>query len=85
MENLAAATISSAWALMAVSFAVIVARLVLRRLKHEQFTIDDFIMMFAVILYAVNTGTYPVAVNSLMECLRLSANLCVEGKQWHQC
>jgi len=77
MEGLAATTISSAYALMAISFVVVITRLVLRRLKHEQFTIDDYIMMFAVILYAIDTATYPVAVSPLVECMRTSADLYI--------
>lgn len=86
MADLAGATISSAFALMGLSFAVIIARLVLRRFKYEQWMLDDYILIFAILLYAIDTATYPVVVSTdpLVEYLRAPAKVCIQGSQWYQ-
>lgn len=55
-------TVNSAVALTAASFLVILSRTVLRRLKHETFVPDDWLMLGSIVFYIVFTATYPVVV-----------------------
>jgi hypothetical protein len=57
-------TVDSAYILTALSYTIIAGRTLLRRLKHEKFQPDDYLMLFATLLYAMNTAVYPVAVSS---------------------
>jgi hypothetical protein len=62
-------TVDSAYVLTALSYTIIACRTLLRRLKHEKFHPDDYLMLFATLLYAVNTAVYPVVVsNSVLVC-----------------
>lgn len=58
-----AATVDGAYVLTALAYAIILIRLALRRLKHERFKIDDYLMAAAMVLYGLNTAAYPMAVN----------------------
>lgn len=56
-------TVDSAYVLTALSYTIIACRTLLRRLKHEKFHHDDYLMLFATFLYAINTAVYPVVVS----------------------
>lgn len=60
-----AATVDSAYVLTALAYVIILTRLALRRLKHERFKVDDYLMGLAMVFYALNTAVYPVAVSQL--------------------
>ncbi|KAF4635568.1 hypothetical protein G7Y89_g2509 [Cudoniella acicularis] len=57
------AVVGVAFALTGVSFLIIISRTILRRLKHEEYLLDDFVMLASVVLYAVYTAVFPIAVN----------------------
>ncbi|KAG4432288.1 hypothetical protein IFR05_012236 [Cadophora sp. M221] len=56
------AVVNSAIALTAASFLIILSRTFLRRLKHEKFQPDDWLMLVSIIFYVVFTSTYPAVV-----------------------
>lgn len=60
----AVATVDSAYALTAASYAIILTRILLRRLKHERFLSDDYLMLFAMVFYALNTAAWPITVSN---------------------
>lgn len=55
-------TVNSAYGLTAASYAIILLRTVLRRLEHHSLKHDDYLMLLAVIFYAINTAVYLIAV-----------------------
>lgn len=57
-----AATVGTACALTFLSYLIILTRLSLRKVRHEAYKIDDYLMGSAMILYAVYTAVIPVAV-----------------------
>jgi len=57
-----AATVSTACALTFLSYLIILTRLGLRKLRHEAFKVDDYLMGSAMILYMAYTAVIPVAV-----------------------
>ena len=71
MVDVKAATVDSAYALTAASIAIILSRALLRRLRREKFQPDDYLMLFAIVFYAMNTAVYPIVVNSFpsLTCL----------------
>jgi hypothetical protein len=62
MEN--DAIVNSAAFLTAIAYAVVLFRTVLRRLKHEKFAPDDYVMLVALLLYTINTASYPIIVST---------------------
>ncbi|KUJ20068.1 uncharacterized protein LY89DRAFT_731303 [Mollisia scopiformis] len=56
----AVATVDSAYAFTAASYAIILTRTLLRRLKHERLLPDDYLILSAMIFYAFNTAVYPI-------------------------
>jgi len=61
MEN--DAIVNSAAFLTAIAYSIVLLRTVLRRLKHEKFEPDDYVMLFALLLYTINTISYPIIVS----------------------
>lgn len=59
----AVATVDSAYAFTAASYVIILARTLLRRLKHEKLLLDDYLMLFSMVFYAFNTAAYPITVS----------------------
>lgn len=57
-----AAVVNSAIALTAASFLIVLSRTFLRRLKHERFLPDDWLMLVSIWIYVVFTTTYPDVV-----------------------
>ncbi|KAH6684546.1 hypothetical protein B0J14DRAFT_646453 [Halenospora varia] len=55
------AVVGVAYALTGVSFLIILSRMLLRRIKHEAYLIDDFVMLASLGLYAVFTAVSPIA------------------------
>ncbi|OWP01912.1 hypothetical protein B2J93_4762 [Marssonina coronariae] len=56
------ATVNSALVLTALSILLILTRLFLRRLKHEAFVLDDWLMLAASVFYVGLTATRPTVV-----------------------
>ncbi len=54
-------TLNVAFTLTAASYTIIATRTLLRRMNHEKFQIDDYLMLFATIFYAFDTASYPIA------------------------
>jgi hypothetical protein len=69
MADSKAAVVDGAYSLAAASFLIILIRTLLRRLKHQSFKPDDYLMLIAIVLFAVNTAAYPLAVSRLDRCL----------------
>jgi hypothetical protein len=63
MADPTTAIVAAAYALTAASFLIILSRILLRRLKHEAFKPDDYLMLFATVLYAVFTAAFVIAVS----------------------
>lgn len=57
-------TLDIAYTLTAASYTIIATRTLLRRLNHERFQIDDYLMLFATIFYAFDTACYPIAASA---------------------
>ncbi|KAH8682959.1 hypothetical protein BGZ60DRAFT_524302 [Tricladium varicosporioides] len=55
------AVVGVAYALTGVSFFIILSRMLLRRMKHEAYLIDDFVMLASLGIYIVFTAVSPVA------------------------
>ncbi|PVH79803.1 hypothetical protein DL98DRAFT_589015 [Cadophora sp. DSE1049] len=55
-------TVNSAIALTAAAFLIILSRAFLRKLKHENFLPDDWLMMVSIVFYVVFTATFPAVV-----------------------
>lgn len=62
MENWPGATVGVAYGLTGVSFFIITLRNALRRLKHEDQLLDDWLMLGSAVFYALCTATNPIAV-----------------------
>jgi hypothetical protein len=62
MENWPGATVGVAYALTGVSFFIIISRSILRRLKHEDLLLDDYLILLSTVFYAMSTATNPIAV-----------------------
>ncbi len=62
MVDSTTATVNGAYVLTAFSYLIILTRLAFRRLKHEAFTVDDYLMAFGMVLYALFTASYPMSV-----------------------
>jgi hypothetical protein len=62
MEN--DAIVDSAVFLTALAYATVLFRTVLRRLKHEEFEADDYVMLVALLFYTINTASYPIIVGA---------------------
>jgi hypothetical protein len=58
----AVATVDSAYVLTAASYAIILTRILLRRLKHEKLLLDDYLMLLSIVFYALNTASCPITV-----------------------
>lgn len=63
MEPWPGATVGVAYALTGVSFFIIISRTILRRLKHEDQLLDDYLMLGSIVFYAIASATNPVAVS----------------------
>jgi len=55
-------TVDAAYLLTLLSFLIILSRTLFRRLKHEAFKPDDYLMLASTAIYAAYTGTFIVAV-----------------------
>jgi len=64
MDGLAEGTLATAYVLTVFSFLLIITRLILRLLKHQKFTADDYLMIVALIFHSVFTATYPNPVGN---------------------
>lgn len=74
----AVAAVDSAYALTAASYAIILTRILLRRLKHERLLSDDYLMLFSMVFYALNTTSWPITVsNESISCV-CQANIVAE-------
>ncbi|KAF8865719.1 hypothetical protein BDZ45DRAFT_372901 [Acephala macrosclerotiorum] len=58
----AAAVVDSAYAFTAASYAIILTRTLLRRLKHESFLPDDYLMFFSTVFATLDTACYPISI-----------------------
>lgn len=56
-------TVVSAYVLTAISYVIIVTRVVLRRLKHQSLKPDDYLMLIGMVFYAFITAVYPNVVS----------------------
>jgi hypothetical protein len=63
MADPATGVVGAAYFLTAASFTVILSRILFRRLKHEAFKPDDYLMLSATVLYAIYTAAFIVAVS----------------------
>jgi hypothetical protein len=54
--------VDAAYALTVLSYLIILSRTLFRRLKHEAFKPDDYLVLVSTALYAAYTGTFIVAV-----------------------
>ena len=61
MEN--DAVVPSAAFLSVIAYAIIIFRILLRRLKHEKLEHDDYIMFVSLIFYTVHTVCHPNIVS----------------------
>jgi hypothetical protein len=55
--------VNAAFALTVLSYLIILSRTLFRRLKHEAFKPDDYLMLASMVIYAAYTGTFIVAVS----------------------
>ena len=55
--------VNAAFALTGLSYLIILSRTLFRRLKHETFKPDDYLMLVSTAIYAAYTGTFIVAVS----------------------
>jgi uncharacterized membrane protein len=55
--------VEAAYALTVLSCLIILSRILFRRLKHEAFKPDDYLMLASTVLYAAYTGTFIVGVS----------------------
>jgi hypothetical protein len=55
--------VDAAYVLTSLSFLIILSRTLFRRLKHEAFKPDDYLMLVSTAIYAAYTGTFIVAVS----------------------
>jgi hypothetical protein len=55
--------VDAAYVLTILSCLIILARTLFRRLKHEAFKPDDYLMLASTAIYAAYTGTFIVAVS----------------------
>jgi hypothetical protein len=55
--------VDAAYVLTILSYLIILARTLFRRLKHEAFKPDDYLMLASTAIYAAYTGTFIVAVS----------------------
>lgn len=62
MEN--GAVVDVAVFLTAIAYAIVLFRTILRRLKHEKYELDDYVMLAALVFYTVNTVSYPIIVST---------------------
>jgi hypothetical protein len=65
----AVATVDSAYAFTAASYAIILTRTLLRRLKHEKYIPDDYLMFFSMLFAALSTACYPISVNTSLAAM----------------
>lgn len=63
----AVTTVESAYAFTAASFIIILFRTLLRKLNHEKLLPDDYLMVFSIIFYAVNTAVYALTVSDISQ------------------
>jgi hypothetical protein len=80
MDGLAEGTLVTAYVLTTLSYLIIITRLFLRFFRQEKLTVDDCLMIAAVIFYTVFTATYPGAVGALSSLLRTSADSDIQVK-----
>jgi hypothetical protein len=66
--------VDAAYVLTILSFLIILARTLFRRLKHEAFKPDDYLMLASTTIYAAYTGTFIIAV-SLTQADEASSDL----------
>ena len=57
------ATVNTAYVLAALSLIIVILRFIVRRLNHQRYKVDDYIMLASMALLAVFTATYPVVVS----------------------
>ncbi len=55
--------VNAAFALTVLSYVIILSRTFFRRLKHEAFKPDDYLMLVSMVIHAAYTGTFIVAVS----------------------
>jgi hypothetical protein len=55
--------VNAAFALTVLSYLIILSRTLFRRLKHEAFKPDDYLILASMVIYAAYTGTFIVAVS----------------------
>jgi hypothetical protein len=53
----------AAYLLTALSFLIVLSRMLFRLLKHEEFKLDDYFISASTAIYAAYTGTFIVAVS----------------------
>jgi hypothetical protein len=63
MADAAGGVVAAAYVLTAASYMIILSRILFRRLKHEAFKPDDYLMLFASVLYTVYTAAFIMAVS----------------------
>jgi hypothetical protein len=63
MADSVAPLVDAAYVLTILSCLIILARTLFRRLKHEAFKPDDYLMLASTAIYAAYTGTFIVAVS----------------------
>ena len=63
MADSAISVVAAAYTLTALSFLIILTRILLRILIHERFKYDDYLMLFSTALYGAFTASFIVAVS----------------------
>ena len=69
--------VNAAFALTVLSYVIILSRTLFRRLKHEAFKPDDYLMLVSIVIYAAYTGTFIVAVS--LPCTRSGPHGPISG------
>ena len=63
MADSVTSLVDAAYVLTVLSYLIILSRTLFRRLKHETFKPDDYLMLASAAIYAAYTGTFIVAVS----------------------
>jgi hypothetical protein len=78
MDGLAESTLVTAYVLTTLSYLIIITRLFLRFYRHEKITVDDCLLIVALIFYTVFTATYPNSVGVPSSLPRTSTDFAIQ-------